>query len=84
MPRFRPLKYREVLKILKNLGFSPEATKATSHETWTLEREGKNFAVTIFFHGSNLEFKDKTLASIIRQSGFSKEQFYGALKKKRI
>ena len=82
MPKFKPLKYREVIKILRNLGFSPQPTKATSHETWTSEREGKKYAVTIFFHGSNLEFRDKTLASIIRQSGFSKEKFYSALKKK--
>jgi len=82
MPRFKPLKYREVLRILKNLGFTPETTKSTSHETWVLKRGGKNYAVTIFFHGRNLEFRDKTLASIIRQSGFSKEEFYKALKNK--
>ena len=81
MPRFRPLKYREVVKILKNLGFNPESTKATSHETWVNERSGMKYAVTVFFHGSNMEFRDKTLASIIRQSGFSKEEFYKALKK---
>ena len=82
MPRFKPLKYREVLRILKNLGFILQPTRATSHETWTLSRKGKKYAVTIFFHGGNLEFKDKTLASIIRQSGFSKEEFYKSLKKK--
>lgn len=81
MPRFKPLKYREVVKILGNLGFTPQPTKATSHETWFCERSGKKYAVTIFFHGSNMEFRDKTLASIIRQSGFSKEEFYQALKK---
>ena len=84
MPRFKPLKYRDVLRILRNLGFTPESTKATSHQTWILDRKGKKRAVTIFFHGSNLEFKDKTLASIIRQSGFSKEEFYKALEKKRF
>ncbi|MFH1535620.1 MAG: type II toxin-antitoxin system HicA family toxin [Patescibacteria group bacterium] len=81
MPKFKPLKYREVVKSLRNLGFTPEPTKATSHETWILEKLGKKYAVTIFFHGSNIEFRDKTLASIIRQSGFSKEEFYKALKK---
>ncbi|OGH25394.1 MAG: hypothetical protein A3C27_03630 [Candidatus Levybacteria bacterium RIFCSPHIGHO2_02_FULL_39_36] len=81
MPKFKPLKYREVIKILRNLGFHPESTKATSHETWVGERLGKKYAVTIFFHGSNIEFRDKTLSSIIRQSGFSKDEFYKALKK---
>ena len=81
MPKFKPLKYREVIKILKNLRFHPQPTKATSHETWIAERSGQKYAVTVFFHGNNIEFKDKTLASIIRQSGFSKEDFYKGLKK---
>ncbi len=81
MPKFKPLKYREVVKILRNLDFHPESTKATSHETWISERSGKKYAVTIFFHGSNMEFRDKTLASIIRQSGFSREEFYKTLNK---
>lgn len=82
MSKYKPLKHRDVLKILHNLGFIPEKTTATSHQTWTLQKEGKNYAVTIFFHGSNIEFRPGTLNSIIRQSGFSKEEFYNALKKK--
>lgn len=82
MSKYRPLKYRDVIKILKNLGFTPENTKATSHQTWTSKRESKNYAVTLFFHGTNIEFRNATLSSIIRQSGFSKEEFYKALKKK--
>ncbi|HVF69049.1 MAG TPA: type II toxin-antitoxin system HicA family toxin [Xanthomonadales bacterium] len=81
MSKYRPLKYREVVKILNNLGFKAEPGRGTSHQTWTLNRNGKNLAVTIFFHGSNLEFRPGTLNSIIRQSGFSKDEFYKALKK---
>lgn len=81
MPKYRPLKYRDVVKILSNLGFSPQYTKASSHQTWTLKKGDKKFAVTVFFHGSNIEFKRGTLGSIIRQSGFTKEDFYNALKK---
>lgn len=81
MPKYKPLKYRDVVKILNNLGFRPEQGRGTSHQTWILERNGKAYAVTIFFHGSNMEFKRGTLNSIIRQSGFSKEEFYKALKK---
>ena len=83
MSKYKPLKYRDVVKILSNLGFIPQNTKSTSHQTWTLKRENKSFAVTVFFHGSNTEFKRGTLNSIIRQSGFTKEEFYNALKKKR-
>ncbi len=82
MSRFKPLKYRDVIKILTNLGFKPQSTRATSHQTWILKREGRHFAVTTFFHGSNIEFKRGTLNSIIRQGGFSKEEFYKALKKR--
>lgn len=83
MSKYRPLKYRDVVKILSNLGFAPQNTKATSHQTWTLKRGDKSFAVTAFFHGSNTEFKRGTLNSIIRQSGSTKEEFYNALKKRR-
>lgn len=82
MPKFKPLKYREVVTILINLGFKQEEGTGSSHQTWTLKRNDKYCAVTIFFHGSNLEFKKGTLGSIIRQSGFTKEKFYQALKKK--
>ena len=84
MPRFKPLKYREVVTILRNLGFTQEIGRSTSHQTWTLKKEGVNFAVTLAFHGANVEFKPGTLNSIIRQSGFAKNEFYAALEKKKI
>lgn len=82
MPKFRPLKYREVKTILKNLGFIQESGTGSSHQTWTLRRNNKSFAVTVAFHGTNSEFRPGTLNSIIRQSGYSREEFYLALKKK--
>ena len=82
MPKFKPLKYREVVTILYNLCFIQESSKSTSHQTWILKREDKSFAVTVAFHGTNIEFRPGTLNSIIRQSGFSKQEFYNALKRK--
>lgn len=82
MPKFKPLNYREVIKILKNLGFLPEPTRSTSHQTWVKIQGKLHFAVTVYFHGTNKEFPDGTLGSIIRQSGVSKEKFYSVLKKK--
>lgn len=81
MPRYKPLKYREVVTIIKNLGFSQEIGTGSSHQTWVLKRASKSYAVTLAFHGTNLEFRRGTLNSIIRQSGFSKEEFYKALEK---
>lgn len=80
MPSYKPLKYREVITILKNLGFVQESGTGSSHQTWVLVKNNKSFAVTVAFHGTNEEFRPGTLNSIIRQSGFSKEEFYKALK----
>lgn len=78
----RALKYRDVLTILQNLGLTPAKQRATSHQTFFLKRHGKIWAVTLAFHGANKEIPKGTLASIIRQSGFSREEFFKALKKK--
>lgn len=81
MPKYKPLKYRDVAIILKNLGFTQERGLGSSHQTWVLKRNGMSFAVTVAFHGTNQEFRPGTLGSMIRQSGFTKEEFYKALKK---
>jgi len=83
MSRYKPLTYNDIVKILRNLGFQLSPTGATSHQTWIISRDNIPFAVTIMFHGSNVEFKKGTLGSIIRQSGFTKDEFYNALKNKR-
>ena len=80
MPRYKPLKYREIITILKYLGFTQESGTGSSHQTWVLTKDNKSFAVTVAFHGTNEEFRPGTLNSMIRQSGFSKEDFYKALK----
>jgi len=82
MSKYKPLKYREVVGVLRNLGFRQETSGSTSHQTWVLKRRNKHFAVTLSFHGTNVEFKSGTLSSIIRQSGFSKDEFYRALGKR--
>lgn len=82
MPKYNPLNYKKVVKILKNLGFSQDVSGSTSHQTWVLKKGNKFYAVTLSFHGYNEEFKRGTLSSIIRQSGFTKGQFYNALKKR--
>ncbi len=80
MPKFKPLKYREIVIILKNLGFIQESGTGSSHQTWVLRRNDISYAVTVAFHGTNQEFRPGTLSSMIRQSGYSKAEFYKALK----
>ena len=82
MPKYQPLKYRDVATILKSLGFQQESGTGSSHQTWVLTRENISYAVTVAFHGANREFKRGTLDSMIRQSGFPKKEFYEALKKR--
>ena len=82
MPRYKPLKYRDVTTILKNLGFIQERGAGSSHQTWVLKRNSMSYAVTVAFHGTNQEFRPGTLGSMIRQSGFTKDEFYKALKNK--
>lgn len=81
MPRYKPLKYRDVAGILKNLGFIQEGGTGSSHQTWVLKRNDKSYAVTVAFHGNSQEFRPGTLNSMIRQSGYSKAEFYKAITK---
>ncbi len=81
MPKYKPLKYRDVVTILNNLGFIQESGTGSSHQTWVLKRNDISYAVTVAFHGTNQEFRPGTLGSIIRQSGYPKKEFYQALKK---
>lgn len=80
MPKYPPLSHGEVIKILKNLGFSPKVNKSGSHQTWLRKEEGSHYAVTVASHGRRKqEFSEGTLHAMIRQSGCSKKKFYEAL-----
>ncbi len=82
MPKYKSLKYRDVITILKNLGFKQKSGTGSSHQTWVLARNNISYAVTVAFHGTNKEFKRGTLDSMIRQSGYTKKELYEALKRK--
>lgn len=80
MPKYPPLNYRGVTKILKKLGFSSKGNKSGSHQTWVKKEKDTCFAVTVSSHGTlKQEFPDGTLRAMIRQSGHSKKAFYKAL-----
>ena len=80
MPKYPPLNYRKVVKILRKLGFLPRGNKAGSHQTWTKTVDKLSFAVTVADHGTqNKDVPDGTLKSMIRQSGLTKADFYKVL-----
>lgn len=82
MPKYPPLSYGEVVKILKKSGFIPKNNKSGSHQTWVKKENGVFNAVTVASRGNRKqEFPDGTLKSIIRQSGLTTKQFYEALNK---
>ena len=74
------LKYRDVIKILHNLGFVQRTRRAGAHQTWTQKRSGRTYYVTVSFHRLGQDVPKGTLSSIIRQSGYSKKEFYEALR----
>ncbi len=65
-----PLKYREVIKKLRRLGFVFRRATGGSHEIWWNE-ETKKTCVVPHHH----EVKSGTLKSIINQAGITPENF---------
>jgi predicted RNA binding protein YcfA (HicA-like mRNA interferase family) len=78
--RFPPLKHREIIEILTNLEFVPCRKASSSHTQYERPDDGirGRRIVTV----DDYEEFDETLIKImISQSGFSREDFYGACKK---
>jgi predicted RNA binding protein YcfA (HicA-like mRNA interferase family) len=79
--KYPPLKRREVLAILKALGFRCTHSRG-SHDYWQRSAEdGGNthtFTVTVDRYP---DFSDRILVYMIEQSGVAREEFYGATPK---
>ena len=76
LPRKYPtLSLQEVRAILKARTFVL-ANTAGSHEQWAGEWDGKPRIVTVDSH--HQDFSVGILQSMIRQSGMTREQFYGS------
>ena len=79
MPRkYPPLKLREILAILRSLGFV-EKSSVGSHHKYTRTVKGIQREVTVDYAID--DFDAFLIKSMISQSGFSREDFYCATKK---
>ena len=75
--RYPPLEYRDIRTILTRLGFIKQPRKATSHEQWINNVEGRLYKVTVSRHRG--AYGHELIASMAKQAGVSKRQFYAAL-----
>ena len=77
--RYPHLKPRDVVNILKNLGFSFKRQNG-SHAHWERPADDKGrLRALVMIDMSMREFCKDLIKSMIRQSGHSKKEFYEAL-----
>lgn len=78
--RYPSLTPSEVESILQELGFQFKRQDG-SHAQWQRPAEGSRQRAIVTVDKSEREFLDYLMKSMIRQSGFTREEFYGATKK---
>lgn len=78
--RYPSLTPSEVESILQALGFHFKRQDG-SHAQWERLAEGLRQRAIVTVDRAEKEFLDYLMKSMIRQSGFTREQFYGATKK---
>lgn len=71
MTDFRPLKYKEVIKKLRKLGFGFRRSTGGTHEIWWNEKLRKTCVVP-----HHKEIKPGTIKSIIKQINITPQEFY--------
>jgi predicted RNA binding protein YcfA (HicA-like mRNA interferase family) len=72
---YYPLSYKQVVWVLKKLGFEQRPNKATSHEQWVAQNPFRK--VTVDKHEQ--PFGMDLVSSMARQAGVSKKEFYQLL-----
>lgn len=75
--RFRPLPCKDVEHALRNLGFTKDKKKSTSHEHWRITRNDKLYKVTVDCHKGEVDARN--VRSIIKQAGISKKDFFNSI-----
>ena len=69
------MKYRDVLRILRDNGFSYKRDGKGDHKIWAGEHSGKTWVVTLSYNNEGNDVPKGTLGSIKRQSGLPKQLF---------
>ena len=72
MPKLSPLKYEEVIKKLKKLGFRLYRQGKGSHELWVRDSDGKVIPVP---KHKGKDLRKGTLRAIIKEIGSSVDEF---------
>lgn len=75
---FKPLSCKEVKQILASFGFEPDRQKG-SHQHWKAIVKGKMRLVTV--DCPKQPFVRRLLKSMVRQSGYTIEEWYQQLEK---
>lgn len=76
--KYPPLKNREVIGILTALGFTP-VRQESSHAQYERVADA-NHPRALVTVDNYPDFEERMIKSLISQSGFSREDFYGATK----
>ena len=76
---YPPLTYKDVVFILRKLGFEPRPKKGTSHEQWIGSNGGRFRKVTV--DAPKAPFSQILIAFMAQQAGVSKKEFYAQLEK---
>jgi predicted RNA binding protein YcfA (HicA-like mRNA interferase family) len=71
-PRFPAVRYRDVVKVLRQLGFQFHRQAKGSHEVWRRTHDGRHTIVPR--HGGRI-IKRRTLKSILDDIGLSVDEF---------
>lgn len=78
---FRPVTYREFIKVLKELGFELKSHNGTSHEQWQhINFNGSRRLVSV--SGHHAPYAKWLLVSMLRQAGLSKKELISCIRKK--
>jgi predicted RNA binding protein YcfA (HicA-like mRNA interferase family) len=77
--KYPPLKHREVIEILGELGFKL-ARQESTHVQYERPADGTRLRAIVTVDNYD-DFEKKIIKILISQSGFTREEFYGATKK---
>jgi predicted RNA binding protein YcfA (HicA-like mRNA interferase family) len=77
--KYPPLKHREVVEIILSLGFTLDREES-SHAQYERPADATHRRAIVTVDDYD-DFEEKTIKRMIGQSGFTREQFYGATPK---